>query len=232
MGLLSTELMVLPEQAAVDRPVSRVELIERLLPGNQLVSDHSVIGGAEDGVGGHGALDADLPIRKVGRSAGLRVIEERALLEQIARQRLGIGDRRLEILDLLSEGGETVLGQEGDAVGEEVPGGAVGSAKALDAVVGVAVFARRLVINRAAGADHGLRVELVGHAQPRTKSVHPGVAEVIGRAVGARINHRPGNSVERSCRTSRAEVAVVEMPFLFGNGDFVAQAEVQCQLRS
>ena len=184
----------------------------RLLPRNQLVADHPVIGGAEHGVVGQGALDADLPVRKIGGPAGLREIEERALLEQIARQRLGIGDRRLEVLNLRGECRETVLGQEGDTVGKEVPGRAEGSAKALNAVVGIAVFARRLIVNRAAGADHGLRVELVGHAQARTKSVHPGLAKMSRRAVDAGINHGAGNSIKRRRRASRAEVAVVQMP--------------------
>src|SRR5262249_50299807 len=93
------------EQAAVNAPILRVELVERLLPRDQLVSDHSVIGRAEHRIGGDGALNAELPVGKVRGPAGPRKVEERALLEEVAGQSLGIGNRRLEVLNLGGERG-------------------------------------------------------------------------------------------------------------------------------
>src|SRR6202163_4694999 len=48
-------------------------------------------------------------------------------------------------------------------------------------------------------------------------------------AIGAGVNHCSRDSVECRRRTRRAEVAVVEMPFLLGDGDLVPQAEVHSQ---
>src|SRR4029077_12957775 len=94
----------------------------------------------------------------------------------------------------------------------------------------IAVFTQRLVVDRSAGANHGLRIELVGYAQPRAKCVHPGLAKTRRCAVDAGVYHRPGNPPKSCRRATRAEVTVMKMPLLLRHWDFITQAEVQRQL--
>src|SRR5262245_14376790 len=83
------------EQVAVNAPIDRVQLVLILLPRYHLVADHAVISAPKYRVRGHCPLDAELPVREVRHPAGLRIVEEGALLEQIRRQGLRVGNRRL-----------------------------------------------------------------------------------------------------------------------------------------
>src|SRR5439155_7680041 len=106
------------------------------------------------------------------------------------------------------------------------------SGKPLDAVVSVAVFTRRLVVNRPAGADHGPGRSLVSKAHPRSEGVLSGFPEAgpaaSSRALAGKL-HRTRNAAGAGVRKRRVEVAVLVIRFLFRDRKVVAEAEVQRQ---
>src|SRR5262249_41684111 len=156
----------------------------------------------------------------------LREVIEGCLLQQVPAQDGGVGDRRPDRRDLRCEPGETVPDQVRDAVREKVAYCAEGSSKALDAVVGVAILARRLVVDSPGRAEHGFGVELVGNAQPRTEGIPPGFAKALRGATDARDQHGARQAARGGIRTSWAEVRVVLVPLFLGHRYLIAQSEV------
>src|SRR5262249_893454 len=73
------------QQAAVDAPVNRVQLIQRLLPRYQLVSDDAMVRRTEHRVPCQCPLNAEMESGEVGGPAGPIEVEERTLLEEISR---------------------------------------------------------------------------------------------------------------------------------------------------
>src|SRR5262249_62101026 len=168
-------------------PVLGVQLVLVLFPGEQLHTHVLVKARAEQGIGTEAVLDRQVVVHEVWRPAGLREIVKRTAVKLDGR----IYSRRLVCLYQVGECVEAIPQPVGDAGGEEVARRAEAARKTLDAVIGVAVFARRLVVNRPASTDHGPGRQLVSQAQPGAEGGLAGFAHAPLPAPARTLARKP-----------------------------------------
>src|SRR5260370_10123118 len=189
-----------------------------------------MIAGAKNRIGCDGALDREIPVSEVRRPARGRVVVERRLVQQICAQGGRVGNGRTECRYLSGKRKKTVSHLVRDPVRKEISWCAERSAKALDTVIGVAVFARWLVVDGGACPNHGLRVNLICNPQARAEGVHSGLSKSLRSAVDTRIDHRSRQPSRGGIRTIGTEVGIVTVPFFLGNRNLIAQADIQSEL--
>ena len=171
-------------------------------------------------------LHGEVVVRVVARLPGFRCFVSGAAVHHEARVLLwrslglhkGPEAGRIQALPL----------RKGDACGEVVVDGAEAAAKALNAIVGVAIFTDDVPHDGTTCADYGLRIQLVRHSKARPKRILARIQQ--NRAFVGRKFQGPQNIVGRGIRYCRIEVAVLQACFAPGSTQVVAQARIDAQL--
>ena len=99
--------------------------------------------------------------------------------------------------------------------------------------IGVSVLAVAVVGNRSAGPDHRLGRDLIGKSEPRAEAVLPHVLQDVAAAAsrpGAGEFERAQDSARCRVGNRRIEIAVLAMLLESGEGQVVAQSDVERQL--
>ena len=192
---------------AVDGEVLRVELVEVEAALIDLDAVVGVEAGAQQGGRRKAVLHREVVVGVVARLAGFARLVRDAAVDAQARIELG----RTLPFDQSAEVVQAVLLREGDAVRQVVGDRAEAAAEALDAVVGIAVFADDVLHDRAAAADDRLVAELIRKAQARREGVLAGVEQ--HRVVLAREFERAQDAAGGRIRNRRIEVAVLQAGF-------------------
>src|SRR5262245_7780116 len=208
------------EQRAVDREVLRVELIEVQAALKNLDPVIGVETGPQHGGRRKAVLHRQVIVGVIPRLAGFRRLVRHAAVDAQSRIYLGrtlAFDQRAEIV-------EAVFLRKGDAVRQVVRDRAEAAAEALDTGVSVIVLPDDIPHDRAAAADHRLRVELISETQPRGEGVFAYIDE--NRIVLAREFERAQNAAGRRIRDGRIEVAVPQLGFPARNAKVVAKSRV------
>src|SRR5439155_23800691 len=127
--------------------------------------------------------------------------------------------RQLVCLNLIGEREKAGRQLERDPGTKIVCRRAVRPAKSLHPVVGVSIFPRGLVKDRAASADYGLRSQLVSNTQPRAEGAITCLVKaalpIPARAAAGEL-HRSENPSRGGVRESRVEGADIAIHFRLG----------------
>ena len=206
------------EKVAVSREVLGVELVE-VIASLELDTVVGVEAGAEQGALREAMFDRKVIVDVVTGLTGLRCLVSGTAVQTQA----GVLLRRALAIDEGSQtwGLQTLALCERDAVGQEVTDGTESTAEALNAIVGIAIFADDVPHDGTARTDDGFRADLISEAQAGSEAVLAGVEEDL--AIFACELECAQDAVGRWVGDGGIEVAVLQVCFAPGRTVVVAQ---------